>query len=73
MSQQTSVTIDIGSKVRVTRVRDRIPAALVELLKKDSSGTVIEFRTVDGQGIGVVIQLSDGSTSWFFEDEIAPV
>ena len=72
MSQQTSVTIDIGSKVRVTRVRDRIPAALVELLKKDSSGTVIEFRTVDGQGIGVVIQLSDGSTSWFFEDEIAP-
>ena len=72
MSQQTSVTIDIGSKVRVTRVRDRIPSALVELLKKDSTGTVVDFRTVDGKGIGVVVQLSDGSTSWFFEDEIAP-
>ena len=72
MSQQTSVTIDIGSKVRVTRVRDRIPASLVELLKTDASGTVIDFRTVDRKGIGVVIQLSDGSTSWFFEDEIAP-
>ena len=72
MSQQTAVTIDIGSKVRVTRVRDRIPAALVELLKQDSTGTVIDFRTVDGKGIGVVVQLSDGSTSWFFEDEIAP-
>ena len=72
MSQQTSVTIDIGSKVRITRVRDRIPAALVELLKKDAAGTVVDFRTVDGKGIGVIVQLSDGTTSWFFEDEIAP-
>ncbi|MCH9772875.1 MAG: DUF2862 domain-containing protein, partial [Cyanobacteria bacterium] len=63
MSQQTSVTIDIGSKVRVTRVRDRISGALVELLKKDAIGTVVDFRTVDGKGIGVVVQLSDGSTS----------
>ncbi|QNI85808.1 cytochrome b6-f complex subunit PetP [Synechococcus sp. PROS-7-1] len=71
MSQQ-AVTIDIGSKVRVTRVRDRIPKALVELLKSDANGTVTDFRTVDGKGIGVVVKLSDGSTNWFFEDEIAP-
>ena len=49
MSQQ-AVTIDIGSKVRVTRVRDRIPKALVELLKSDANGTVTDFRTVDGRG-----------------------
>ena len=55
----------------MTRVRDRIPQNLVDLLKKDSSGTVKEFRTVDGKGIGVVVVLSDGSTNWFFEDEIA--
>ena len=67
----SQATINIGSKVRVTRVRDRIPNALVELLKKDATGTVQEFRTVDGKGIGVVVTLSDGSTSWFFEDEIA--
>lgn len=71
MSQQ-AVTIDIGSKVRITRVRDRIPKALVELLKSDPSGTVTGFRTVDGKGIGVVVELSDGSTNWFFDDEIAP-
>ena len=67
----SQATINIGSKVRVTRVRDRIPNALVELLKKDATGTVEEFRTVDGKGIGVVVKLSDGSISWFFEDEIA--
>ncbi|BEV35773.1 DUF2862 domain-containing protein [Synechococcus sp. M16CYN] len=68
MSQTISITI--GSKIRVSRVRDRIPKSLVDLLKKDPSGTVEEFRTVDGKGIGVVVKLNDGSTSWFFEDEI---
>ena len=63
--------ISIGSKIRITRVRDRIPQTMVDLLKKDSSGMVKEFRTVDGKGIGVVVELSDGSTNWFFEDEIA--
>ena len=43
---------------------------MVDLLKSDASGTVTEFRTVDGKGIGVVVELSDGSSSWFFEDEI---
>ena len=69
MSQAAS--INIGSKIRVTRVRDRIPKSLVDLLKADASGTEKEFRTVDGKGIGVVVELSDGSTNWFFEDEIA--
>ena len=70
LQAMSQATINIGSKVRVTRVRDRIPNALVELLKKDATGTVVEFRTVDGKGIGVVVELSNGSTSWFFEDEI---
>ena len=43
---------------------------MVELLKTDAFGTVTEFRTVDGKGIGVIVELSDGSSSWFFEDEI---
>ncbi|WP_413442585.1 DUF2862 domain-containing protein [Synechococcus sp. MIT S1220] len=70
MSQAASITI--GSKVRISRVRDRIPQNLIDLLKADSSGTVTDFRTVDGKGIGVVVELSDGSSNWFFEDEIQP-
>ena len=38
MSQADAISI--GSKVRVTRVRDRIPQAMVDLLKKDANGTV---------------------------------
>ena len=70
LQAMSQAAINIGSKVRVTRVRDRIPTALVELLKKDASGEVVDFRTVDGKGIGVVVELSNGSTCWFFDDEI---
>jgi len=58
--------------VRITRVRDRIPADLVEALKSDASGTVSGFKMTDGSGIGVVVELSNGSSGWFFDDEIAP-
>jgi len=67
---QTAITI--GSKVRVLRVRDRIPANLVAALKSDPTGTVKDYRVTDGKGIGVVVDLTAGGSTWFFEDEIAP-
>ncbi|MCX5969353.1 MAG: DUF2862 domain-containing protein [Cyanobacteria bacterium] len=68
----SQAAITIGSKVRVTRVRDRIPADLVAALKADATGTVKDFRVTDGKGIGVIVELSAGGTSWFFDDEITP-
>jgi hypothetical protein len=68
----TPGTITIGSKVIITRVRDRIPADLVAVLKNDASGTVRGYKMTDGSGIGVVVELSNGSSGWFFDDEIAP-
>jgi hypothetical protein len=65
-------TLSIGSKVRVLRVRDRIPTALVNALKADPTGTVTGFRMTDGTGVGVVVELANGVSSWFFDDEIAP-
>jgi hypothetical protein len=72
MRSMTQTAITVGSKVRVLRVRDRIPADLVASLKADPTGTVKEFRVTDGKGIGVVVDLAGGQRSWFFEDEIAP-
>jgi hypothetical protein len=68
----SQAAITIGSKVRVTRVRDRIPAELVTTLKSDPTGTVKDFRVTDGKGIGVVVELNGGGTTWFFDDEITP-
>ncbi len=68
----TAILNRLGSKVKVQldQVRDRIPATLLEKLKNDSRGKVINYKMTDGTGIGVVLELSDGSTSWFFDDEI---
>jgi hypothetical protein len=68
----SQAAITIGSKVRVTRVRDRIPAGLVTTLQSDPTGTVRDFKMTDGTGVGVVVELNDGTTCWFFEDEVAP-
>jgi hypothetical protein len=68
----SQAAISIGSKVRITRVRDRIPANLVAALKADPTGTVTDYRLTDGTGIGVVVKLANGATSWFFDDEIIP-
>ena len=68
----SQAAITIGSRVRVTRVRDRIPADLVDALKADPTGTVKGFRTVDGKGIGVILELTGGRTLWLFDDEIVP-
>ena len=38
---------------------------------KGASGTVKGFKMTDGSGVGVVVELSDGSSGWFFPDEIA--
>ena len=69
---QAATSFRIGSKVRISRVRDRIPAKLVELLKKSDVGKVINYKMTDGKGIGVIVELSDGTVSWFFNDEISP-
>ena len=67
---QAATSYRIGSKVRVSRVRDRIPAKLVELLKKSDVGRVTGYKMTDCMGIGLVVELSDGTVSWFFDDEV---
>jgi hypothetical protein len=72
MSQAaTSPAITVGSKVKVTRVRDRIKGDLVKLLLTNPEGVVTGFKMTDGSGVGVKVKLDGGTESWFFEDEIA--
>ncbi len=40
------------------------------VLNVSSIGKISDFRITDGKGIGVVLQLSNGTEQWFFEDEI---
>lgn len=63
--------MEIGQKVKVYRLRDRVSAPIVK--KLGQIGTVAGYKVTDGGGIGVVVKFDDNSSTWFFEDEIKPV
>ena len=63
--------MEIGQKVKVYRIRDRVNRDVAGTLGK--VGTVKEYKMTDGSGVGVIVQFDDRSSSWFFEDEIKPV
>jgi Protein of unknown function (DUF2862) len=63
--------MDIGQRVKVYRLRDRVNGRVVDKLGK--IGTIKEFKMTDGSGVGVIVQFDDRSATWFFEDEIKPV
>ncbi len=71
MAKATTLT-RIGSNVRVRLdlVRDRIPKGLQQTLKNNPRGKVVDYKMTDGTDIGLILELSDGSTSWFFTEEI---
>jgi len=62
--------LEIGQKVKVARLRDRVSQDVVDRLGK--SGIVSQFKMVDGSGIGVVVEFDDKYATWFFEDELSP-
>lgn len=64
------MAIEIGQRVKVCRIRDRIPGNIVNQLKQNPFGTVKGFKMVDGSGIGFVVQLENSLSTWFFEDEL---
>lgn len=72
MSQSPVLTL--GAKVKVMRLRDRVPQAMVDNLRESpqsNRGEVTDFRMTDGSSIGVMVTFPDGRSSWFFSDEVS--
>ncbi|HBE19024.1 MAG TPA: cytochrome B6 [Cyanobacteria bacterium UBA11149] len=63
--------MEIGQKVKVCRLRDRVSSEIVGKLGK--VGTVTDFKMTDGSGVGVVVEFDDKTATWFFEDELQVV
>ncbi|BAU64215.1 cytochrome b6-f complex subunit PetP [Stanieria sp. NIES-3757] len=63
--------MEIGQKVKVYRLRDRLSPNVVSKLGK--TGVIKNFKMTDGSGVGVIVEFDDKSATWFFEDEIKPV
>ncbi|HZG38994.1 MAG TPA: cytochrome b6f subunit family protein [Nodosilinea sp.] len=63
--------LEIGQKVKVSRLRDRVSKNLTTYLGK--RGVVSQFKMVDGSDVGVVVEFEDRYTTWFFEDELSAI
>jgi hypothetical protein len=66
----SETVMEIGQKVKVYRLRDRVSPNVVSKLGK--VGTIKGYKMTDGSGVGVVVQFDDNSSTWFFEDELKP-
>ncbi|MBE9012625.1 DUF2862 domain-containing protein [Pseudanabaenaceae cyanobacterium LEGE 13415] len=62
------MAMEIGQKVRVRRLRDRVSQEVVK--KLGAIGVIRQFKVVDGKGIGMLVQFDDQYSTWFFEDEL---
>lgn len=65
------MALEIGQKVKVSRLRDRVSKDVATYLGK--RGVVSNFKMVDGSGVGVVVEFEDRYTTWFFEDELSAI
>ncbi len=63
--------MDVGQKVRVCRIRDRVSEDIAQTLGK--VGVVKGYKMTDGSGIGAQVQFEDDTKTWFFEDELEAV
>jgi Protein of unknown function (DUF2862) len=60
--------MEIGQKVKVFRLRDRVSPAIAQ--KLGQVGTIEGYKMTDGGGYGVVVKFDDSFTTWFFQDEL---
>lgn len=70
-TRERGMAVEIGQKAKVRRLRDRTSDKVIGHLGK--TGTVRQFKMVDGSGVGVVLEFDDGFSTWFFEDELQPL
>ena len=62
------VSMEIGQRVKVYRLRDRVSRPIVKRLGQ--VGTIQGFKMTDSSGVGIVVKFEDNFTTWFFEDEL---
>jgi Protein of unknown function (DUF2862) len=67
----TRMTMDIGQRVRVCCIRDRVTKDVSK--KLGQVGVIKAYKLTDGRGLGVVVEFEDQIATWFFEDELEPI
>ena len=58
-------------RVNLDRVKDRLPEELLRKLIEHPFGKWCGgYKMVDANAFGLILELEDGTQSWFFEEEL---
>ena len=63
-----------GQRVRIdlNKLQDRLPEDLINKLRNEPTGVWMGgYKMVDGNEFGLILEFTDGSSSWFFENELS--
>ena len=69
---ETKLLPKIGSKVKINinKVRDRLPAKLIDQISSTPRVVTTGYKMTDGRSIGITVRLQNGDENWFFPEEI---
>ena len=64
--------VQIGNSVKVNLQlsKDRLNKEVIDIINESPLAVIKDFRITDGKGIGVILELANGTEQWFFENEI---
>ncbi len=60
-------------RIDLEKVQDRLPRQLIQQITEHPYGKLIGFKMVDGNSFGLVLELSNGLQTWFFENELSEI
>ena len=69
---ETKLLPKIGSKVKINinKVKDRLPAKLIDQISSNPKAVITGYKMTDGRGIGITAKFQNGEQNWFFPEEI---
>jgi len=70
MSKKDILSLGTEIEVELDQVQDRISGELAKKLSRNSSGIISDYKLTDGQEIGFIIKLIDGTKIWLFQNEV---
>ncbi len=60
-------------QIDISEVHDRLPNKTRAMIEKNPVGKLVGYKMVDGNQFGLAIKLSDGTITWFFENELSEI
>ena len=59
--------------VEINEVKDRLPENILETIRREPVVELVGYKMVDGNQFGLVVKLTNGEISWFFEKELSEI